>query len=178
MIEKSVELHTLMRVDVIKGFIGDVDNRILEEIILKYGDQKMSFDVADTAYEDSFCPETVETSYIVSQIKECFENVYPNSTLELETQWSHIHKKNMSTNTHSHCLDGISAVYYVKVDDKSGKICFEYRPYLEMTITDRCFDPMEGMFLIFPGYLLHRVTRNLSDSDRISLSFNFNVKSK
>ena len=35
------------------------------------------------------------------------------------------------------------------------------------------FKPKPGMFIIFPGFLDHGVSRNLSSDKRISLSFNF-----
>jgi len=176
--EKCVDVHTLIKVDIIKGFLSNIDNTKLCEIAIKHFDEKLSPHVEDTRYEDTFLPECNETEVIVSQLKDVFEHVYPWATLDLSDQWAHIHKTNMSTNTHSHNVDGISAVYYAKVDNKSGKICFEYRPYLESDLVDKCFDPMENMFLIFPGYLLHRVTRNLSTEDRVSISFNFNIKNK
>ena len=34
-------------------------------------------------------------------------------------------------------------------------------------------EPEEGIYYIFPGYLDHAVTRNMSDEKRISLSLNF-----
>ena len=35
------------------------------------------------------------------------------------------------------------------------------------------FKPEEGTYYIFPGYLNHAVTRNMSEEKRISLSYNF-----
>ncbi len=174
--EKCTDVFTLIKVDIIKGFLDNIDNKKLCDIALHYSNETLSSNVEDTHYEDTLFPKCDEIDNIVDQIIDTFNHVYPWATLELADQWAHINKPNMSTNSHSHCLDGISAVYYIKVNDNSGKICFEYRPYLEMDLVDRCFEPLENMFLIFPGYLSHRVTRNLSTEDRISISFNFNVK--
>jgi uncharacterized protein (TIGR02466 family) len=176
--EKSVDIYTLVKIDVIKGFLTNINNNKIFDTILKYSDQHLSTNIVDTHYEDTFCPDFEDITNITLQIIDAFERVYTNLTLELEDKWAHIHKPNMSTNTHKHCANGFSAVYYVNVDNKSGKICFEYSPTLDMECIDKCFDPTENMFLLFPGFLSHRVTRNLSTLTRISISFNFKVKQK
>lgn len=178
MIEKSADVYTILKIDIIKGFLNGIDNKMLSSIALSHVDHHLNSEVEDTHYEDTFFPNCLEVDSISLQLIDTFEHVYPNISLELNDYWAHVHKPNMSTNTHSHCPDGISAVYYVNVNEKSGKICFECQPSLDISPIDNCFDPVENMFLIFPGYLSHRVTRNLSIEDRISLSFNFNIKQK
>ena len=37
-------------------------------------------------------------------------------------------------------------------------------------------EPQEGDLLIFPSYLYHSVTENLSEKDRIIISFNIDIK--
>ena len=36
--------------------------------------------------------------------------------------------------------------------------------------------PEEGKLLLFPSYLHHSVEENLSDEDRIAISFNLDIK--
>ena len=37
-------------------------------------------------------------------------------------------------------------------------------------------EPLEGNLLLFPSYLHHSVDENLSDEDRIVISFNLDVR--
>jgi uncharacterized protein (TIGR02466 family) len=37
-------------------------------------------------------------------------------------------------------------------------------------------NPQEGMLLLFPSYLMHKVNNNISNKERISISFNINFK--
>ena len=68
----------------------------------------------------------------------------------------------------------VSAVLYVSAPEESGHIVF--RPILQNIKRDdlSCsYKPKVGMYLMFPGFLDHSVTRNFSDQKRISISFNF-----
>lgn len=38
--------------------------------------------------------------------------------------------------------------------------------------------PRDNMLILFPSYLPHRVEQNLSEKDRISVSFNINISFK
>ena len=37
-------------------------------------------------------------------------------------------------------------------------------------------EPKENLLIVFPSWVLHAVETNLSDEERISLSFNFDLK--
>lgn len=110
--------------------------------------------------------------------------------------WYNINHKYTYNSSHSHPGSHISGVYYVKVPSNSGNIIFERseseRDRMQfqsqkmimgnMNVdnpninTEHWFVPEEGMLLMFPGHLNHKVEQNLSDdadSDRISISFNF-----
>ena len=79
---------------------------------------------------------------------------------------------------HDHGDADISGVYYCKTSGSDGKIFFAsplpsgklYANNQRFTIT-----PMNGGLLLFPGWLKHGVTRNESNNDRISLSFNIRI---
>ena len=91
--------------------------------------------------------------------------------------WGHIHEKNMSTTLHNHFDSYVSAVCYVNVPVGSGSIVF--RPRLNQYDNSAYatkFQPERGIYYMFPSYLDHFVTRNLSDDLRVSISFNFNKK--
>ena len=80
----------------------------------------------------------------------------------------------MSTTLHNHNNAYVSAVVYVQIPEGSGSIVFRPRvnQYDNSAYASR-FKPEKGDYYMFPGYLDHFVTRNLSDKFRISLSINF-----
>ena len=101
--------------------------------------------------------------------------------------WAIINKKNSFNIMHNHQNCYLSAAYYVKKPERSGDISFfdpvepkTYRyPEKEkgtfhsnQVVTLR---PEEGDLLIFPSYLYHSVEPNLSDEDRIVISFNIDL---
>ncbi len=101
--------------------------------------------------------------------------------------WAIINKKNSFNIMHNHQNCYLSASYYVKKPERSGDISFfdpvepkTYRyPEKEkgtfhsnQVVTLR---PEEGDLLIFPSYLYHSVEPNLSDEDRIVISFNIDL---
>ena len=102
--------------------------------------------------------------------------------------WSIINKKNTFNIRHAHPNSLLSAAYYVKAKKDSGKITFfdpkeiktMYHPpiekYNEISSEAIKMEPEEGKLLLFPAYLQHSVEENLSDEDRIVISFNVNVQ--
>ena len=105
----------------------------------------------------------------------------PHSFIDL------INKKNSFNLRHNHQNCYFSAVYYVKKPKRSGDISFfdpveakTYRHpekekstiYSNQVVT---LEPKEGDLLVFPSYLYHSVKPNLSDEDRIVISFNIDL---
>ena len=80
----------------------------------------------------------------------------------------------MSTSLHNHDNSYVSVVVYLKIPKGSGSIVFfpRFNQYDNAAYASK-FEPEEGIYYIFPGYLDHAVTRNMSDEKRISLSLNF-----
>ena len=91
------------------------------------------------------------------------------------------------THTHPGCF--ISGVYYVEVPKNSGNIVFHH-PAEDMMSVDwdsnkqikynsynsitSWFKPDSSHLYLFPAWLRHHVEPNLSNKDRISISFNIN----
>ena len=170
--EKSIELHTISKIDVIRG-TTDVDLTGLAEVLLEHKNNRLDPEPSHTHYEDSFCPDHPIVDKIVYELMSAFRAA-SGLDLMLHSKWAHIHEKNMSTNIHDHYPCDVSSAFYVSVPEGSGNICFhpshnKYHPTREV------FQPHEGMFLIFPGTLEHSVTRNHSEQPRISLAFNFTI---
>ena len=101
--------------------------------------------------------------------------------------WAIINKKNSYNVMHNHQNCYLSSAYYVKKPQNSGDITFfdpteakTYRfpekerntNYSTQTVTIK---PEEGDLLIFPSYLYHAVEVNLSNEDRVVISFNIDI---
>ena len=113
----------------------------------------------------------------------------PNRT-EIEAMWSIINNKGSFNIQHNHPNAFLSSAYYVKYPENSGKIKF-YDPREqknirypkinklgELSAPTVDITPKEGDLLIFPSYLSHAVAKNLSEEDRIIVSFNVDIKYK
>jgi len=112
--------------------------------------------------------------------------------LEIESMWSIINQKYNYNEVHSHSSALWSGVYYVKAPQDCGKInLFDPRPQAHCTThhtkseklsslnyTKISFEPKDGKCLIFPGWLQHNVEPNMSDEDRIIISFNIEQSKK
>jgi len=129
-----------------------------------------------------------------SQMELLYENVLPrvakvfelwkiSETFSLDSFWCNVNSKGDFNWEHNHPLSKMSAVYYVKTSDETGDIVFlrpdEQESYIiPKEITPYTFktyriSPKNGLLLIFPSYLRHRVGSNNSDTERISIAFNF-----
>jgi uncharacterized protein (TIGR02466 family) len=110
-----------------------------------------------------------------------------NSYLEI-TSWLQLYPSNTHFNKHDHYGAILSGVFYLEAPEKCGNIRF-YSPITGRRATDVFFDrikrinneynysyveykPIKGQMLLFEPWLEHSVDKNLSDKNRISISFN------
>lgn len=136
-------------------------------------------------------PELQELSNIVRQKlnhvcdvidfgKQCYiDNCFINIS-----KFDHCHK------THDHPGSFLSVVYYVKASRNQGNLVFQnpnrllgwfqqpskiksYNYYNSLSWTVLC---ETGLLVIFPAWLQHEVTKNLTQEDRISIVFNCPVE--
>tara|TARA_R100000030_G_C3183206_1_gene106410 strand:- start:42 stop:548 length:507 start_codon:yes stop_codon:yes gene_type:complete len=161
--ENLIQIYQL---EVVCGYTKANVDRLLQ-VVLQNASKKLTSDPSASHYEDSYCPDSAIVDRIVSDMQE----VYPKGRLSLINKWGHIHEKNMSTNTHSHGVD-VSAVTYLSAPKGSGLIHFSPNPLHDYYCS---IAPKKGMFLIFPGWIPHSVSRNLSNEKRVSISFNFKL---
>lgn len=111
-----------------------------------------------------------------------------NFDLSLRNFWININRKHCYNIPHGHPGSTMSAVLYLKANEKSGNIVFENptisHSYPINDINSMFFgsweiQPKQGRFIIFPSFLRHGVIPNQDDDIRISIAFNFideNVK--
>ena len=101
--------------------------------------------------------------------------------------WAIINKKNSYNVKHNHQNCYLSSAYYIKKPENSGDITFydpkesktyrfpEVEKHTNYSAESVTIKPEEGDLLIFPSYLYHDVGVNLSDKERIVVSFNIDI---
>ena len=170
---RNVELINLARIDLLKGRTNtDLDS--LSKILRDNYGNRLSSSIDDTSFEDSVCPPNQFVDEIISEMITDFKAA-TEEDIVIANYWGHIHEKNMSTTLHNHFDSYVSAVCYVSVPVGSGSIVFRPRlnQYDNSAYASK-FEPERGVYYMFPSYLDHFVTRNLSEDLRVSISFNFN----
>ena len=106
--------------------------------------------------------------------------------------WININKPGDYNVSHNHPNCNLAGVLWIKAPKNSGKIVFDspnnHSSYHEIESYSEEFKyssniyqtfyfiPTEGIILIFPSYLRHLVEENKSEEDRISVSFNIQLK--
>tara|TARA_B100000131_G_scaffold42247_2_gene37990 strand:+ start:12929 stop:13561 length:633 start_codon:yes stop_codon:yes gene_type:complete len=104
--------------------------------------------------------------------------------LHIGNYWFITNKKYDYNQTHHHMGSFLSCAYYIKAPENGGDIVLHRDDHGEYYFTDmmgtseytalnRSFKAKEGLLLIFPSWLQHSVTQNLSDETRVVLSINF-----
>ena len=103
------------------------------------------------------------------------------------TSWLNINKKNTAHHMHHHANSFISGTYYLQGDTPiffnqtpvwMQNFEFEHTDYNVYNSLTTRVRVKEGMCLLFPSTLTHGVDRNMSDTPRISLSFNVFFRGK
>ena len=125
--------------------------------------------------------------HIKEVIVEGFGWKYVPEKVGMSEIWAIINKKGTFNKSHNHPGSYLSAAYYVKAPKDCGNIHF-YDPneikkfnspaienLTELSTSGFSIKPEEGNLLIFPSYLYHDVGKNLSDDDRIVISFNVSI---
>ena len=107
-----------------------------------------------------------------------------HDTFEITACWATVLATGAMHKAHSHPNNFLSGVYYVRVSPGSDTICFHdprrqtyviRPPVVELTNsnTDQVVVRLaNGTLLMFPSYLEHSVDINVSENERISVSFN------
>ncbi len=109
-------------------------------------------------------------------------------TVKIKSLWAIINKKDAWNQKHHHSNSDLSAAYYVAAHDNCGDIVFyDPRPAPvhnhplskspnNLNATVNSIKPEPGMLVLFPSYLEHSVNPNLSDKERIVISFNISLE--
>ena len=112
---------------------------------------------------------------------------YVPNNVKITSMWSIINKKGDFNIQHNHPNAYLSAAYYVKCPVNSGNINFHegseaklirhpnIKKFTEMSAMKTSLEPKEGDLFVFPAYFYHDVGENLSNEDRIVISFNLDI---
>ena len=132
---------------------------------------------------------------IKKEVDHCLTNVLDNFSFEITESWININGKGNFNLTHTHPESDFSAVLWVlTLGEKSGRLEFENPHTFEQSRVltklkqkikkdfncdkSHWFVPNDGVLLMFPSNLRHMVFPNTTDTSRISISFNINIKDK
>lgn len=109
----------------------------------------------------------------------------------IKTSWIVKSRPGDKARTHTHPNSLFSGVYYIQTDPACGDIIFEYEKSMSPAIctnmdlerrfgsifNSQCYShtPKNNQILLFPSNLRHRVAKNKSTIDRISIAFDIYV---
>lgn len=108
-------------------------------------------------------------------------------TMILGNCWAVVNPKFAFNFVHNHPNSVLSGVYYVKAAENCGGIFFKdsrdvahmFMPALTeltpWTLQKITYKATEGKMIIFPSWLNHGVEPNLSDEERVCISFNISM---
>ncbi len=109
---------------------------------------------------------------------------------KITSMWAIVNRGGAANARHHHGNSAISAAYYVRAPKNCGDIVFydpRPAPVFSHPKSDKpnslnamvnSVTPVEGALVLFPSYLDHSVNQNLSDEERIVISFNINLHLK
>lgn len=161
---------TLFQIKAQQYHLSDIDNERLSKEILLNKDMRMSDDPHLSLFEDTkFDYSKGESLNLMKHIKEIGLK-YRLRNVEV---WSQIHRPYESTGLHDHVAPNlkISWVYYVQVPENSGSLCFKLN--FNGNHLSHIIKPIPGQLILFPCWVQHEVSKNLSKDYRISVSGNY-----
>ena len=143
-------------------------------------------------WQSEFIDEMPEVQLLVEEINSRLDalrfniNYKDELNLKIESMWVNINHQYSYNAPHIHPDSYMSGVYYVKVPEYSGDLVLKHPSNLQPIFTPRdvlksyneqnCskwnISPQAGQLVIFPSWIEHEVTQNLSGEDRISFAFN------
>ena len=112
-----------------------------------------------------------------------------SSRVLLSKFWININPKHSFHPEHIHAHTLFSGVFYLSATPDSGSITFKDPREVRLMVTPPTSEttlentetvslpPTEGNALLFPAWLTHSVQQNPTNRDRVSLAYNFRLKS-
>lgn len=98
---------------------------------------------------------------------------------KFQSSWFTSMKKGQFAHIHNHGVCDLCGCYYFKTNGKDGSFIvhntdrivndFVFSDHTDETVR---YDPVEGRLLLFPSWVWHSISENLTDNERISFAFN------
>ena len=155
------------------NLLGEVDNEQIKKDAIEKSDNKLDFNAMDPSVEDVVLPKTPAINLLLEKIDNVIQSINPYLLMGDEA-WTHLVDPEQSTMFHTHQDPGpagLSFVYWANFPKNSGDFVA-----IVQVDTFRHFHkviPNEGDLIIFPTYIPHTTSRNLSKERRISISGNY-----
>jgi len=113
---------------------------------------------------------------------------YKADEIEITDMWANVLKQHETHQPHTHSNNFLSGVFYLDADETTPGITFQDpRPGANVILPRKKFENTNNASLlhytaktnriiIFPSWLVHWVPTNLSTSNRISISWNIQIR--
>ena len=182
--------------------IDGVDNEILSKEILSNKDKRLNTNPLQSQYEDTELLKTESSEKLMSKIDDellkinthfYITDIWAHIIEPNQSTMYHDHrgaqvKVDMVTGYGqakdtidaigrgatvdlTYERDGVSFVYYVTYPKCSGNLIFDFDVLSKRVC--KSIEPKVGQLILFPTYIPHYTTRNVSDEIRISISGNY-----
>jgi hypothetical protein len=168
--------------------VGDIPN--FDNVLKEFKDSTPTLQhylIPDT-FSDNIASTNKKVRCVLSHLNlnttkdvvfQLFNEFYPQTQYSnklsgsLHQSWLNVSGPGGFQDMHTHSYNEIVGVLYLNVPEKSGDL--ELAPLVEgaQHHNRERITPYSGMFILFPGYVLHRVMYNKSSAQRISLAFSF-----
>ena len=176
----------------------DLDVTSIEKFCLDYQDKNEGRYVSNEGgYQAEFPVDTKQIKPLIDEIMKDANTLAEvhslNVDLAVDQIWMNINGFKDYNILHNHPMSIFSGVYYIKTAENCGNIEFEHPAidvlsfahwWLNFTEWNKFNSrvqwllPAENILYLFPSWLKHRVDANMSNENRISMSFNITGKSK
>lgn len=120
--------------------------------------------------------------FTVPVVKYFHDEMFKGDELHLFESWINYQGKYQHQRQHTHHGSILSAVYYLKTNGQDGNITF-HPPTSGMELRDAAspewnysmvsYPAVEGRLFVFPSWVPHSVSDNMTDDTRISIAMNF-----
>ena len=145
-------------------------------------------------HSDGFDLKNENLKNFISEISKNIGTAVNDMGWDLESQivkitnmWAIINKNKAFNERHHHGNSSLSAAYYVKAEENAGNIVFfdprqanvfhhpSAKKANDLNGQIKSITPKAGTLVLFPSYLEHKVEENLSNEERIVVSFNVSL---
>ena len=174
--------------------VEDIDNKSIAEYCYKVKEEKPGVNISNRGGWHSGelitpLPSALEQLFneLTVFVNDVPQRYMGTSDLILGNWWININGKYDYNTPHDHQNSVLSGTYYVQVPEENmgdlmlhrgdnAEIFLTSKVEREQTMVDTMAVPCpvkESMFYLFPSWVKHSVERNNTDSERISIAFNF-----